>query len=106
MTRSHSHHQRMLAATLLLASAAVAGCRPTGRPSAAVPGARAMVNSIVPAPASLTLNQGEPFRLDSTSSIVVSNDADVARTGGMLAALLRASTGYAIPVRTEPGAAR
>jgi hexosaminidase len=57
-----------------------------------------MAQSIVPAPASLTLNEGEPFTLDSTSSIVVGSDANVARTGEMLAALLRASTGYAIPV--------
>jgi hexosaminidase len=104
MSDYHPHYQRMLAATFLLVSAVVAGCRPTGRPSAAVPGARAMVNSIVPAPASLTLNQGETFRLDSTSSIVVGGDAEVARTGEMLAALLRASTGYAIPVRTESAA--
>jgi hexosaminidase len=47
------------------------------------------------------VNGGEPFRLDSTSAIVVDNNPDVARTGGMLAALLRPSTGYAIPVRTD-----
>ena len=56
-------------------------------------------------PASLTLNAGEPFRLDSMSSIVVGNDANVARSGEMLAALLRASTAYAIPVRTESATA-
>jgi hexosaminidase len=60
-----------------------------------------MTPRLVPAPASLTRNDGEPFRLDSTSSIVVGGDADVARTGEMLAARLRASTGYAIPVVTE-----
>lgn len=59
-----------------------------------------MAHSIVPAPASLTLNPGGPFRLDSMSTIAVDNDADVARTGEMLAALLRPSTGYAIPVST------
>lgn len=64
-----------------------------------------MTPSIVPAPASLARNEGEPFRLDSTSSIIVSNDADVARTGEMLAALLRASTGYPVPVLTEPARA-
>ncbi len=60
-----------------------------------------MVHSIVPAPASHTLNEGQPFRLDSASSIIVDNDAGVARTGEMLAALLRPSTGYAIPVLAE-----
>ena len=95
------HSTASVAAGILLASAALAGCRPTGRPSAPAPARRALVQSIVPAPASLTLNAGDPFRLDSTSSIVVGNDADVARTGEMLAMLLRASTGYAIPVVTE-----
>jgi hexosaminidase len=60
-----------------------------------------MVHSIVPAPVSLTRNEGEPFTLDSTSSIVVGADAEVARTGEMLAVLLRASTGFAIPVRAD-----
>ena len=60
-----------------------------------------MVHSIVPAPASLTLTGGAPFSLDSATSIVVGNDSDVARTGEMLAALLRPSTGYRIPVLTE-----
>lgn len=52
----------------------------------------------MPVPVSFALNQGEPFRLDSTSSVIVSNDAEVVRTGEMLAALLRPATGYAIPV--------
>ena len=60
-----------------------------------------MPHSIVPAPASFTFGDGESFRLDSTSAIVVDNNADVARTGEMLAALLRPSTGYAIPVRAD-----
>jgi hexosaminidase len=60
-----------------------------------------MAQSIVPAPVSLTLNGGEPFRLDSASSIVVTSDAEVARTGEMLAARLRASTGFPIPVVTD-----
>ena len=60
-----------------------------------------MAHSIVPAPVSLTRNEGEPFTLDSTSSIVVGADAEVARTGEMLAMRLRASTGYAIPVRAD-----
>ncbi|MDQ3699064.1 MAG: hypothetical protein M3373_13740, partial [Gemmatimonadota bacterium] len=120
MIEPHLDHQRILAATLpsrrpllfgrpaaslaawiLLVSVAVAGCRATVRRPAAVPAARAMVHSIVPAPASHTLNEGQPFRLDSASSIIVDNDAGVARTGEMLAALLRPSTGYAIPVLAE-----
>jgi hypothetical protein len=102
MTESHLRHRRILAATLLLVIATVAACRPTTRPSAASPAARGMAQVIVPAPVSLTLNGGEPYRLDSASSIVVTSDAEVARTGEMLAARLRASTGYAIPVRTDP----
>jgi hexosaminidase len=117
MTETHPHHQSMAAAPLpsrrplpfsrsavsvaapiLLVIAALAGCRPAGRPSGAVPATRAPEHRIVPAPVSFALNQGEPFRLDSTSSVVVSNDAEVARTGEMLAALLRPATAYAIPV--------
>jgi hexosaminidase len=91
----------MLAAMILLVTATLAGCRPTSGPSAARPAARAMAHSIVPEPASLTLSVGEPFRLDSTSSIVVGTDAEAARIGAMLAALLRASTGHSIPVLND-----
>jgi hexosaminidase len=83
---------------ILLVSSAAAGCGPAARPPGTVPPARGMPHTIVPAPASFTLNGGEPFKLDSMSSIVVSNVAEVARTGEMLAALLRPATGYAIPV--------
>ena len=100
MTRSHRPYRHLLFTTLI-ASAAVAQCRPPGQPTASRPATRGTAPSVVPAPTSLTLSGGEPFRLDSTSSIVTDNNAELARTGEMLAVRLRASTGYAIPVLTE-----
>ena len=101
MTKSHVHYRRLLFAALL-ASVAVAQCRPSGQPGATRPATRGTAQSIVPVPTSLTLTGGEPFRLDSTSSIVIDDNPEVARTGEMLAARLRASTGYPIPVLTGP----
>ena len=90
-------HQRLLAAATLFL---LAGCGQR-RPAVPTPAARGMAHNIVPLPVSVTLNAGEPFRLDSTSSIVVGNIAEVARTGEMLAALLRPATGYPMPVLPE-----
>ena len=95
MTEFRPQHQRTLAATILLAFA-LAAC-PGGRPPGAPSPTRA-ANSVVPAPVSIRVNQGEPFRLDSTTSIVTTNVAEVVRTGEMLAALLRPATGYPIPL--------
>ncbi|MGQ0713759.1 MAG: beta-N-acetylhexosaminidase [Gemmatimonadaceae bacterium] len=65
-----------------------------------------MTRGIIPLPTSVTFSQGEPFRFDSTLSIVVSGGAEIARTGELLAALLRPSTGFAVPVLTDSAAAR
>ena len=101
MTKSHTRYHRLLLVTLV-ASAAVAQCRPPGQPSPTRPATQGTAQSIVPMPASLSLQGGDPFRLDSTSSIVTDNNPEVARSGEMLAARLRASTGYPIPVSTGP----
>jgi hexosaminidase len=102
MTEFHLGRTRvMLAARILLVSVTVAGCRPAAGPGAPAPAERAMSHSIVPAPASLTMNAGEPFRIDSMTAIVVDNGVEVARTGAMLATQLRPATGYALPVLTE-----
>ena len=89
-----------LSTAMLVMSIGIFGCRPA-RPSTPGPAGGAPGHRIVPAPVAFTLNQGEPFALDSTSSIVVDADAGVRRTGEMLAALLRPATGFAIPVRTD-----
>jgi hexosaminidase len=98
MTEYHRYRQRRLAA-ILLVGAAFVGCRPS-RPSGPTPPARGAHN-VVPAPVSFTLNGNESFRLDSSTSIIVGNVAEVARTGEILAALLRPATGYPIPIATE-----
>ena len=100
MTESHPYTLRRLATATALVAAAVTGCRPS-RPEGPTPPARG-AHTVVPAPVSFTLRGSEPFRLDSTSSIVVGNVAEVARTGEILAALLRPATGYPIPVVTDP----
>ncbi len=91
-------------AAILILGFALAGC-PGQRPPGAVAPTR-VANTVVPAPVSITATQGEPFRLDSTTSIVVTNVAEVARPGEMLAALLRPSTGYPIPVVGDTPRAR
>ena len=100
MTEFHPYQQRRLATAILLVGIAVAGCRPA-RPAGPTPPARG-AHSVVPAPVSFTLSGSEPFRLDSTTSIAVGNVAEVARTGEILAALLRPATGYPVPVITDP----
>lgn len=92
--------------TILIATAtlaATAACRPSTRP---VPSPRVDPTPIdvVPAPASVQLVGIDSFVLDSTSSIVVeTSDAAVVRTAQMLAALLRPSTGFALPVSDGMG---
>lgn len=106
MKKPHTRFSRSavwLAARILLVSIAVTGS--AAAQSTAAPAAQTVAHSIVPAPASLTMNAGAPFQLDSTSSIVVDDNPEVARTGEMLAALLRPSTGYAIPVVRGSGKA-
>lgn len=102
MTESHKPRPRAITrvARILLVGIAVAGCRPTAPSSAPVPASRATVHGIVPAPASFSPGGGEPFRLDSTSAIVTDDNAEVARIGALLAAHLRPSTGYTLPVGT------
>ncbi|HJU68256.1 MAG TPA: beta-N-acetylhexosaminidase [Gemmatimonadaceae bacterium] len=95
MTERQLQDQRKLAAMILLA-AALLGCPGPRQPGPATP-TRA-THTVVPAPVSIRASQSEPFRLDSTSAIVTTNVAEVARTGEMLAALLRPATGFPIPV--------
>ena len=103
MTEFRPQHQRTLAA-LVFTALAVVGCPGPRTPGAPSP-ARAP-NSVVPAPVSIRVNQSEPFRLDSTTSIVTTAVAEVTRTGELLAALLRPATGYPIPIVGDATRAR
>ena len=98
MTELHPYRHLRWAALLVVGAVFVA-CRPS-RPSGPTAPARG-THTVVPAPVSFTLNGSEPFRLDSTTTIFVGNVAEVARTGEILAALLRPATGYPIPIATE-----
>ncbi len=62
---------------------------------------------VVPEPVSLTAGPGEAFVLTDSASIVVDGgNADAARIAEQLAAILRPSTGFAIPVSTAGASAR
>ncbi len=60
-----------------------------------------MTPRVIPAPASMTIARGDVFTLSDSARIVVDGgNAEVSRTAELLAALLRPSSGYAIPVTT------
>ena len=103
-------------------SCALAACRPTATrtapaPVAAAPSAQAQrspmfvgptslaAHRIVPVPLSVTPGSGAFALTSSTSIVVPSGNAEVARTGDMLAMLLRVPTGLPIPVTAASGAA-
>jgi hexosaminidase len=96
-------------AILILSGGLVVACRPTG-PAGAPPAEQlnaAASPRVVPQPASLTLVSGDAFALTDSSSIVVeSGNAEVARVAEQLASLLRPSTGFAFPIATTGVGAR
>ncbi|MEO5903221.1 MAG: glycoside hydrolase family 20 zincin-like fold domain-containing protein, partial [Gemmatimonadaceae bacterium] len=58
-----------------------------------------MAPRVVPQPASITFSGGDAFALtDSTRILIDGGNAEVSRTAALLAAILRPSTGYAIPI--------
>jgi len=83
-------------------------CSATAPTTGPAPRAGPIVSStairIVPAPGSMATNAGAPFTLTAGTAIVVDGgNAEVARTGELLAAILRPSTGFPIPVSTGGG---
>jgi hexosaminidase len=98
-----------LTVVIAVCCAVVASCRsatPAGEPSAVRPSA-AQYARVVPEPASLTAASGDAFVLsDSTTIITDSSNAEVVRIAELLAALLRPSTGFPIPVSSAGTAAR
>jgi hexosaminidase len=65
-----------------------------------------MTHSLIPLPTSVSFGGGEPFRLDSTVAVVASGGSEIARTGELLAAVLRPSTGFPIPVISDSETSR
>lgn len=93
---------RRHASFALCSAALLAGCHATG-PSA--PSPATLPPRLVPAPASLNLSGGAPFTMSATTTIAVdANSAESARTAELLAAVLRPSTGFALPVSTAAAA--
>ena len=78
----------------LLVAACTTAPSPTTAPRPVIAGPQ-----IIPAPASLTIQSGAPFDLRRTSTIVVDGtNAEVTAIAQALGALLRPSTGFALPV--------
>jgi hexosaminidase len=96
---ARSGRQARLRHVLALCFAALlAGCRTTA-PTIA-PAYAPAPPRLVPAPASMNLSGGIPFTLTAATSIVVDDDGESSRTAELLAAVLRPSTGFPIPVST------
>ncbi len=93
---------RTRVAILVFCSGLLAACRPTAQVGAPSPGPvrrDGRLPHLVPEPVSLVSGNGEPFVVsDSTTIIVDPGSAEAARTAELLAALLRPSTGFSIPI--------
>src|SRR5688500_1974940 len=76
------------------------------RPPALTPLASLTAHRLVPLPLTVTAGSGAPFTLNATTSIVVpAGNAELTRTGEMLAALLRVPTASPIAVTPSNAAA-
>jgi hexosaminidase len=89
-----------LLATVLPGSLTTPAAAAAGAPEKA--GEPTPLDSVIPAPRSVQKG-GEPFTVDERTVIRVSDSRDARRVGDRLAALLRPSTGYALPVTTRAG---
>jgi hexosaminidase len=104
-------------AAALTVFAAISACRstaathptgPTARPTPVLmqPLASLDVHRIVPMPSSVSASGGAPFPLTATTAIAVpGGNADLARVGEALAAMMRPATGMPFPVSPITGAA-
>jgi hexosaminidase len=90
-------------AGILCTAVLVAGCSSTAPTTAPTPVASSAPR-LVPAPASMSMSGGDPFTIAATTSIVVDGvNTEAARTAELLAAVLRPSTGFPIPVSASGG---
>jgi hexosaminidase len=86
-------------AALPLLYALATACAPVAPPETRGPEPVRPEHAVIPAPASVRMTGGEPFTLTAATRIVVEpGEAEVARVGEQLAALLGPSTGFALPV--------
>src|SRR2546430_1182750 len=92
MTRYLRIRRTLIAATLFVGVAGAAGTIQANAATAAFP------NVVVPAPVSETAN-GATFTLTSSATV----SSDVPDVGAYLAGILRASTGYPVPVTSSSG---
>jgi hexosaminidase len=91
--------------TLVLCAGVITACTPAARVGAPAPTpaqARAeAVPRVIPEPASITYG-GDAFVIKESVKIVVdAGNAEAARTAGLLAMVLRPSTGFAVPISTD-----
>ncbi|MGW7359070.1 beta-N-acetylhexosaminidase [Streptomyces sp. NPDC054802] len=95
---------RLLGSLLLVSVAALSGSVPAAAASGAerAPAVRPL-GQIVPAPASVSPG-GAPYTLTAATRIRTDASPDARAVGERLAEVLRPSTGYALPVTTEPAA--
>lgn len=96
-------------AILGFCSGLLAACAPATRPGTSPPvQPRAQqAPRVVPEPVSLTVGPGEAFVLTDSASIVVDGgNVDVTRVAEQLAAILRPSTGFGIPITGGGASAR
>jgi hexosaminidase len=94
------------AASATAPAAAAPAASAETRPAALTPLASLSGHRLVPLPLSVTAGTGSPFTLTATTSIVVpAGNAELARTGEMLASLLRVPTASPIAVTPSDAAA-
>ncbi|GAA4918770.1 beta-N-acetylhexosaminidase [Streptomyces coeruleoprunus] len=98
--RQRSTLPLLLGSLLLVATAVVTGAPAAG--AAPPPPATTPLGAVVPAPSSVRPG-GEPYTLTPATRIRVDGTPAAARAAGHLAALLRPSTGYALPVTPDDG---
>lgn len=93
----------LLATTLPGAAAAAAQPAPSGTASGAGERGARPLDQVIPAPENVRPG-GPPFTIGERTVIrVTDSSGEARRVAGQLAALLRPSTGYRLPVTTEPG---
>ena len=93
-------NERLRAHSIItLALALLAGCAPSGAGSGAGPTPATGVDALIPAAADVQLSSGAPFTITENTAIrVPAGSAEVAAIAEQLAAILRPSTGYPLPV--------
>jgi len=102
-------HMRTRTVILSFCCGLLSACAPATRPGTAPPvRPRAQqAPRLVPEPVSLRAGTGEAFALTQSTSIVVDGgNSDAARVGEQLAAVLRPSTGFAVPVSSAGASVR